>query len=115
MVKRKEIFTGLGLILICLAVFGIYAFFKAENFMLGPKITLENPKDGQVFTSPDIKIGGQASNISLFYLNGRQIFTDKEGKFEENLLLAKGYNIIELKAEDKFGRETKITRELVLK
>jgi hypothetical protein len=94
---------------------GIYALSRSENFLIGPRIILETPSDGQVFDSPEITIKGRASNISLFYLNGRKIFTDEQGRFEENLLLAKGYNIIELKAVDKFDRETKIIRELVLK
>ena len=104
-----------NVVLILIFVFVIYGLFKAENFLLGPKIVIESPKNGQVFTFSDIEISGQASNISLFYLNGRQIFTDKEGRFKESLLLARGYNIIELKAKDKFNREIKEIRELVLK
>jgi len=104
-----------GIVLILIFLFAIYGLFKAENFLLGPKIVIEFPKNGQIFTTSDIEISGKASNISLFYLNGRQIFTDEEGKFKESLLLARGYNIIELKAKDKFNREIKEIRELVLK
>ncbi len=103
------------IILVLIFIFTAYGLFEAENFLLGPKITINNPQNGQVFTKPDIEIGGQVSNISLLYLNGRQIFTDKNGNFKETLLLANGYNIVELMAKDKFGREIKKLEELVLK
>jgi hypothetical protein len=103
------------LILIFIAVFAVYGFVRAESFLLGPKISIDSPENGQTFTAPDVEIIGHASNISLLYLNGRQIFTDKNGNFKEILLLAKGYNIIELKAKDKFNREIKKLEELVLK
>jgi hypothetical protein len=103
------------IILFLIFVFVVYGFIKAENFLLGPKIIINTPKDGQTFTNSAIEISGQASNISLLYLNGRQIFTNKSGEFKESLLLARGYNIIEIKAKDKFNREIKEIRELVLK
>lgn len=103
------------IILILVIIFLFFGLYRARNFLEGPKIVIESPIDGQVFTTSDIEINGQASNISLLYLNGRQIFTDQNGNFKENLLLAKGYNIIQIKADDKFNREVKIKREVVLK
>jgi len=111
----KKKMSNKWIILVLIFVFIVYGLFKAENFLLGPKIIIEAPLNGQVFTAPDIEVSGRANNISLFYLNGRQIFTDKEGNFKESLLLAKGYNIIEVKAKDKFNREIRELRELVLK
>lgn len=107
--------TTRGIVLILIFLFVVYGLFRAENFLLGPKIVIETPKNGQVFTTSAIEIEGWVKNISLFYLNGRQIFTDKEGNFKESLLLARGYNIIEVRAKDKFNREIKEIRELVLK
>lgn len=112
---RKGIFAKLGVILIFILIFTIYTFIKAENFLLGPTIIIETPENGQVFSASNVAIQGWAKNISLLYLNGRQIFTDKDGSFKESLLLARGYDIIELRAKDKFGRETKVQREVVLK
>jgi len=103
------------IILTLIFIFAVYGLFEAENFLTGPKITINAPQNGQVFTSSDTEISGKVSNISLLYLNGRQIFTDKNGNFKETILLAKGYNIVELRAKDKFGREIKKLQELVLK
>jgi len=52
------------------------------------------------------EIEGTAKNISEFYLNGRKVFTNENGVFKENLLLAKGINTIQIKAKDKFNHQT---------
>ena len=65
--------------------------------------------------SSHLEIVGTATNVSLIFLNGRQIFTDDTGKFKESLLLAKGYNIIEVSGKDKFDRQVKQQREIILK
>ena len=46
-------------------------------------------------------------------LNGRQIYTDKNGHFSEVVILFAGYNVLELKARDKFGREQVTKMEVV--
>lgn len=95
--------------------FVFYGLYKSEDFLRGPKIIIESPANGQTVSNSYLEIRGAAKNVSLLYLNGRQIFTDKNGIFKENLLLARGYNIIEVSAKDKFNREIKLKREIVLK
>ncbi len=69
-------------------------------------ITLQTPFDGAMTNDQNINITGSAHNIAFMYLDGRKIFTDDVGTFHENILLFPGNNVIELKAEDKFGRST---------
>jgi hypothetical protein len=103
------------IILIPVIIFLFYGLYRARNFLIGPKIVIESPSHGQIVASSDLEIKGVAKNVSLLYFNGRQIFTDQNGNFKENLLLARGYNIIEVSATDKFGRKKKERREIVLK
>lgn len=115
MILPQRLFFKIGIIIVLVVVFFFYAFFKAQTFLTGPKIEIEFPKNGEVVQNSDLEIAGTAKNISLLYLNGRQIFVDNQSRFKENLLLAKGYNIIEISAKDKFSREIKELREIVLK
>ena len=48
-------------------------------------------------------------------MNGRPIYTDENGDFEEELILASGLNIIELKARSRFGREFVEKRMVMVK
>ncbi len=73
------------------------------------------PLNGASVEHSLINIEGVAKNISHISMNDRQMFTDEEGEFSEKLLLSYGYNIITVKAKDRFGRETKKTLELIYK
>lgn len=111
--KKTKILTSLGMVVLLLLSFGVYGMYKAKAFLEGPQITIEYPLNGQVVEESFTEIIGKISNISTLFLNGRQIFTDKDGRFKGDLLLAEGYNIIEMSGADKFGRATKEKLELV--
>lgn len=91
-----------------------YAMFQAQNIWNGPIIIVEDPSNGG--SSPEVaQIAGVARNIISLTLNGRQIFTDKNGNFAGKLLLSEGYNVVKITAQDKFGRSVDKTVELVYK
>lgn len=94
---------------------GVYFFYQSKTFLLGPRITVVYPENGQTLSNAFVKIKGVALNTDTLFLNNRVILTDAFGSFEEGLLLAVGYNIIELTAKDKFGRVVDKKLEVVLK
>ena len=99
-------------ILLLISIFG-YTYFQMRNIVTGPVITISTPQDGAILTSSQTEISGTTKNISSISLNDRKIFIDESGVFKEKLLLSPGYNIITLKAKDKFGRKVKKTLELI--
>jgi len=92
-----------------------YSYYEGRDFLAGPNIEITSPRNGEVTSKSLLNIQGTTKNISKLLLNDRQIFTDEEGNFNEELLLSLGYNIIEIKAEDRFERETKKTLEIIYK
>lgn len=92
-----------------------YAFFQARKIVSGPKITIERPGNGEVVYDNPIEITGKARNINSISMNDRPIFIDENGVFKEKLLLYLGYNIVEIDAKDRFGKETTKRLEIVLK
>ncbi|MFC1731271.1 hypothetical protein ACFL6I_13135 [candidate division KSB1 bacterium] len=98
--------------LLIIAILG-YTYFQMQNLVTGPVINISEPQNGATLTSSQIEVTGTTKNISSINLNDRQIFIDESGVFGEKLLLSPGYNIITLRAEDKFGRKTKKVLELV--
>lgn len=110
----NKINIKLVLIVLVVGFLGIYFLYQAKGYLFGPKIALDSPAAGEVIHNSYLKIKGQALNVSSLSLNGRQIFTDESGFFSEGLLLARGYNIIELTAIDKFSRIKKEKREVIL-
>ena len=92
-----------------------FAIFQSKNLIAGPKIIMDEPLNGKIYQESLVKISGKASNVSEIKLNGRNIFIDEEGLFEEEVLLSYGYNMIILEAKDRFDRKTKKELKLVFK
>lgn len=106
-----------GLIIFILAAFGIggYAYLQSREFLRGPQITLISPQNGETFENALVVIEGAAHNVTSISLNDGAIFVDSKGNFKEKLLLLPGYNILSVKAEDRFGKKVEKTLELVYK
>ncbi|MFA5791920.1 MAG: hypothetical protein WC884_02695 [Candidatus Paceibacterota bacterium] len=81
----------------------IYAFFQSRDLIFGVKIKNVNLVDGGMVTENIIKLTGNAKNAINLTLDGREISVDQYGNFEETIALLPGYNIINIKAQDKFG------------
>ena len=102
----------ISLFLICL--FG-YGAFEVWAYATGPKITVTSPKNGAVVSESLISIDGQGENTKVITLNDRPIVVDEAGNFSEKILLSYGYNVLELKAEDRFGKKTQQELQIVYK
>ena len=89
-----------------------YVQFQARNLISGPRIALLNEPETEQ-TSRTVAIEGQAGNITSLELNGKTIFTDEQGYFEEILVLENGYTIMTLGAKDRFGRTIRVTKPFV--
>lgn len=90
-----------------------YGYLKSANLIEGPEVFLDSPRNGETTVTSLVTITGIARNIAFITLNDRQIFLDGEGRLNEKLLLSYGYNIITVKARDKFGKRIEKRIELV--
>lgn len=82
----------------------IYAFFRSEELIFGVKIKNITIENGATLSQNSLIVDGNAKNATNLFLNGREIFVDKNGNFNETLALLSGYNVINIKAKDKFGK-----------
>lgn len=93
----------------------IYAFFRSHDLIFGVKIKNVNLTDGATINESIIKVTGNARNVIKLTLNGREISINQQGDFEETIALLEGYNIINIKAEDKFGYMDEKNYQVMLK
>ena len=114
MAKKKNYHCLIKPLLIGLIAFLIisYSGLKLKDLLTGPQIIITSPSDGATIKKDLVNVKGKAERISQIYLNGKKIFTDEKGNFNEPYLLASGYNLVEIMARDQFGR--KITKKLQL-
>ena len=96
----------------------IFAFWGSKDLIFGVKIKkvdIVNIIDGSSTPGSIMRISGNAKNAIILTLNGREISVDQQGNFDETIALLLGYNIIEIKAVDKFGNSDKKDYKLILK
>jgi hypothetical protein len=110
-VTLRTILSVMGASLAIVVLAG-YVLFQARHLITGPQVWLD-PEPSIVQTDRQIFLQGEANNIARLWLNGRQIFTDPNGQFKEALVLENGYTIATIRAEDRYGRETRVTRPFV--
>ncbi len=108
--KPKQILLTLLLLLLT-----TYSLYQARFLIFGPQISINSHVDGQIVETPLITIKGHSKNISWISLNDRQIFTDENGVWSEELIVSKGLSIMTVKARDHFGHETSKSLKIVLK
>ena len=89
-----------------------YALFQARFILAGPQVAFSN-EPSVVQEERLINLEGTAKNIVRMTLNGRQIYTDKNGYFKEALILENGYTVATLQAYDRYGTERSYTKEFV--
>ncbi|MFA5023049.1 MAG: hypothetical protein WC385_03445 [Candidatus Paceibacterota bacterium] len=112
--KRKDyrcLIKPFLVILVVVLIVG-YSGLKLKDLLIGPQIIISSPSDGSTISKNMVNVKGKAERISQLYLNGKKIFTDEAGNFNEPYLLASGYNLLEIIAHDQFGRQ--ITKKLQL-
>ena len=92
-----------------------YTYYKTRDLLRGVVLNIGGVTNGESFTEPLVKIEGSAKNATILSINDREISVDKDANFQESLLLLPGYNILTIKAQDKFGKKAEKDYQLYLK
>lgn len=97
--------TLLGILILLVVGYGV---FISRFLIQGPEITINNldEETGAIISSEKtLFLEGNVSHSSFISINGRPIFIDESGYFNEKLLLSSSMSIINIYAKDKFGKE----------
>jgi hypothetical protein len=109
--RRQKILRGIEWTIGGLLIFVLvgYSGFTAKRIFEGPQIIIESPTDGATMSTSLIEVRGTTKNALSLLMDGRLIAIDTTGRFQEQLLLSYGYNIIEIVATDRAGKSIKKT------
>ena len=108
----KKILRISSIVLLFLFII-IYAFFRSKNLIFGVQIKDVNLVNGAKVTESIQKITGNAKNAIDVTLDDREISIDQQGNFNETISLLPGYNVINIKAKDKFGNSDEKNYQLI--
>lgn len=100
----KGIFLGLIL---------FYFIYEASFFILPAKIILYSPERDFSTNEAELVILGRVIRGKTFFIKDQEISFEKNGTFDEKIILAPGLNNIEFKAVNILGRSTTLTRQII--
>lgn len=107
--KKLETYGIIALVLIALC----YGGFKAYPLLVGPKITIYNPHDGDTVASTTFELSGQVSQVKEITIQGRPIPIGTDGHFIEILTAQAPYTTLVLTATDFYGKSITKTLRVV--
>lgn len=109
----KTIFTPkLVFIVILFLVFIGYLGFQYHNYFFGPSLEITSPKESQVISDNIVQISGKTDPSALVLIDQEEIFVNLDGKFSKSLYVFPGDKKITIVAKNRFGKETKETRDI---
>lgn len=99
-------------VLAIIVAFGWYVAFQSRLLIAGPNVVLTR-EPSTIQSERTVTLEGTAHNVVSITLNGRAIFVNEAGAFEELLVLEPGYTIMTIRAHDRYGRVTTLERSFI--
>jgi len=91
-----------------------YLLFQYRYVFIPPSLTISSPKAGSV-TSQEVTVSGQTDSNATVFVNNESVFLTSDGKFTKRITLFPGETILTIKAKNRLGKETVVTREIQVK
>ena len=91
-----------------------YLYFQINSVRKSPALEVVSPGEDGVADTSFIVMSGRTEAGASVFLNNQPVVADPSGNFRENLSLAPGTNQLVIKAVSKFGKETVVTRNVVI-
>lgn len=91
-----------------------FLLFQYRAAFIAPPLNVTSPKDGAVF-SQNVTVSGKTDSDSTVIVNNEVTALDNNGAFTKQLAFFPGKAEIVIKARNRFGKETTVTREITIK
>lgn len=116
---RSVIITPRLIRMIALAIvwIGVCGYFgwQLYNLFRPTFLVVTNPSRDIITEEQAIEFSGRTQRESDISINGADVEVTENGIFHEQLALQQGMNIFEVKAINRFGKETVLTRRIIKK
>jgi hypothetical protein len=114
--KIKINFTPKTIIVLASLFIGVaavgYVGSQVRSVLAPPLLELSEPSGDVTIQGNSLVVSGRAEIGADVTINEQVVMTDKNGQFNESLILSPGLNVIEIVAVNKFERESRLTRRI---
>lgn len=91
-----------------------YIGWGINKIISPPELLINSPSDNLIISEHSVQISGQTEKEVDLLINNRQILTDTNGRFDLNLDLQNGLNIIKITAQKKHSKKNTVYRKIIV-
>ncbi len=99
--------------ILLIGLFG-YLLFQYRSAFLPPSLSISSPKRGSV-VSKDFVVKGRADSNATVSVNNEPVSMSDSGEFSKQLTLFSGKATLVIRAQNRFGKEAVVKREVIVK
>ncbi|MFH1175509.1 MAG: helix-turn-helix domain-containing protein [bacterium] len=110
-VSSKTILTIFIYFSIASACFFVYR--QSRSMLAPPKLEIFNPSEDTNLEFKELFVKGKTSEGCQVSINEQLVYTNESGGFEETINLHSGLNILKISSENRIGKKTEITRNII--
>lgn len=120
MTREQKVLSGIRIQDSLLVIGGLivlfigFLLFQYRAAFISPPLTVTSPKDGAAF-SQNVTVSGKTDSDATVIVNNEAIALDNNGEFTKQLAFFPGKAEVVIKARNRFGKETTVTREITIK
>lgn len=93
---------------------GSYFIYQMRDWIFLPELTVIEPVDGATFFGSEVVIQGITTPGTRLTVEGVEAYSGKNGEFRTELLLPSGFHVIDIIAENRFGRKSVLERRIMV-
>jgi len=97
-----------------IAAIMVYVFVSSGKVTGIPDLAITNPLEATIIVNNSLFVlEGNVDPVDKLFINGEEVYVDKDGKFRENYSLQSGLNTFEFMAKKFLGKETKVVKQII--
>ncbi|PIP74278.1 MAG: hypothetical protein CO135_03940 [Candidatus Levybacteria bacterium CG_4_9_14_3_um_filter_35_16] len=106
--------TWVIVFLVFVLIFG-FILYQFRSYFFSPQVYIIAPKEGATISSTRFTVLGKTDSNATVTVNGLLVSVDNNGEFKKVINIFPGKSTIIIKAANKFGRQTVVKKEVVVK
>jgi cytoskeletal protein RodZ len=104
----------IGIVVLFLTTFFGYLFLQYRSYTSAPMLTINQPQEGQTYTTDTAKVTGKTDSDAVINVNKQNITISDTGDFDTTVKLNPGTNTIVIESTSKYGKKNSVTRTVQL-
>ncbi|PIZ99652.1 MAG: hypothetical protein COX78_01595 [Candidatus Levybacteria bacterium CG_4_10_14_0_2_um_filter_35_8] len=106
--------TWIIVFLVFVIIFG-FIFYQYRSNFFSPQVYIISPKDGAIVNSTRLTVLGKTDSNTTVTVNNLLVSVGNDGEFRKVINVFPGKTTITIKAVNKFGRQTVVKKEVLIK